>query len=195
MRRSSRSLARYPRNRRAAAIAVVPVRISVPVPIFTSEPPVPPAAPPSGWCRYRGGDLSPPTVSWFAPRKKVPVPAIEAAEIARPPDGNVVAEKSTKPDPRRLVMVALAPVLLPWKKTLPELSRTMLPAEALVLKSRCRGKVVEAVFSVDVPESDGSVLSNFGVKSQAKAGAGTAKSAPATSHHRRAAICTSVQFG
>lgn len=84
-------------------------------------------------------------------------------------------------------MVALAPVLLPWKKTLPELSRTTSPAEALVLKVRVPvGKLLKQPLSVEVPPKVMEpVLSNFGVKLHAKAGAGTARNVLAKSEDRR----------
>ena len=61
---------------------LTPDRVSVPLPTLTSEPPVPPDAPPSAMTPLTSVEkLLPPTVSVFEPRKKVPAPSIEPAVI------------------------------------------------------------------------------------------------------------------
>src|SRR5580704_586858 len=89
----------------------MPVSVSVPVPVLTSEPPVPPPAPPSAITPLTVVDvLSLPTVKVLAPREKVPAPAIEPAESWLLAFGPVLCEKSIVL-PALFMNAALPPVL------------------------------------------------------------------------------------
>src|SRR5262249_3636714 len=92
----------------------MPDSVSVPLPVLTSAPPVPPANPPSRITPLTVVDkLLPPTVIVFDPRKKVPEPSREPGVV--PID--VSPEKSTAPV--FTISRAVPPDELSLKKTVP----------------------------------------------------------------------------
>jgi hypothetical protein len=109
----------------------------VPLPTFTSEPPLPPNAPPSWIVPLTVVErLLRPTVSWFWPSRNVPAPAIEPAVTWLVPAGPDVPEKSTMP-PALAMSCALPPVALFWKNVVPpELVMTVTLPAVLVSKKR-----------------------------------------------------------
>ena len=114
----------------------------MPVPAFTSEPPVPPDAPPSWIVPLTVVDrLLLPTVSWLWPRRNVPAPAIEPAVIWLSPAGPDVPEKSTMP-PALAVSCALPPVLLCRKNVVPPALVMMVALPAVELSWKEVEKVV-----------------------------------------------------
>jgi len=105
-----------------------PDNVRVPVPILTSEPPLPEMTPLTTVDR-----LFEPTVSSLAPRLKVPPPAIDPALSLPWPFGPKLLEKSVTAT-ALLATAALPAVLVLLKFRLPLLVIVALPAVLLLLK-------------------------------------------------------------
>jgi hypothetical protein len=59
---------------------LLPVNVSVPVPVLTKDAPLPPKVPPSWMSPLTVVErLLPPTVNWLEPRKYAPAPSIDPA--------------------------------------------------------------------------------------------------------------------
>jgi hypothetical protein len=125
----------------------MPDSVSVPVPVFTSEPPggpVPRSLMTPLTVELR---LLPPTVTSLAPRKKLPAPAIEPALSLPSLFGPLLAEKSTRP-PKLFVIAAFPPVLLSRKSSVPLLVILALPAVEVSWNSRVALLVMVALLAV-----------------------------------------------
>ena len=69
---------------------LAPVSVSVPVPILTSDPPVPPFLPPSAMTPLTVVErLLAPTVSCLLPRRTQPAPSIEPAVVPEMASGDI----------------------------------------------------------------------------------------------------------
>src|SRR6266702_6097099 len=115
--------------------------MSVPVPVFVSEPAAPPAAPPSWITPEKMVErLLPPIARFFEPRKTLPTPSIEPA-VVQPVTS---AEISRAPLPFR-VKRAVPPLALSAIKVLPPLLAMIVAPPAVLLLKKIKSLVVVMV--------------------------------------------------